>query len=208
MASFPVPGDPTATIGDKSLVMYVRPSSSLHFTIIRDRIRATGGKLAAATPWSIRLWARDPRVYVTPIKVWDLSGGPWTNQAGSAVNRGDYETPLNILLVKAAAPGAGKTVRIFNGFGIDMTITLLNQANMIYRWYGDNRVLMTQDSSAGPNSPETLRMDLVTFATQKRKPMVPALINPPSKPFTSTFTYTTTVALDTGSRLFWSEAFA
>jgi hypothetical protein len=52
-------------------------------------------------------------------------------------------------------------------------------------------------------------MDLVTFATKNRKPMVPALIAPPVKPHKTPYHYSSTVVtLAAGSRLFWSEAFA
>jgi hypothetical protein len=48
----------------------------------------------------------------------------------------------------------------------------------------------------------------VTFATKQRRPMVPASINPPTKPFTTGYSRTCDATLAAGSRLFWSEAFA
>jgi hypothetical protein len=189
------------------LQMHLRPRANLRFSVNRDRIIGEAKK-PTATPWAAELWAKDPRVYVDPSQSVDISGGPWTNKAGQAINRGDYETPLNVMaVVTSPAPAAGMTIRIV-GFGVDMTISLLAEANRVYRWYGDDRVLMVQDSSAGASAPQVLRMDLVSFATSNRKPMVPASINPPVRPFSSSFTYTTTYALAAGSRLFWSEAFA
>ena len=82
----------------------------------------------------------------------------------------------------------------------------------MYRWFGDDRVLMMQDvtrPATQATAPLVLRMDLVTFAGKNRRPMVPAAINPPDRPFKTTFTYYRTLAtLAAGSRLFWSEAFA
>ena len=52
-------------------------------------------------------------------------------------------------------------------------------------------------------------MDLVTFATKQRRPMVPASIFPPSKPFSTAYKYWRTGAtLAAGSMMFWGEAFA
>lgn len=188
------------------LQMFVRPRGLPRFSISRDRLIGTASK-PQATPWSASLLAKDPRVYVDPEQSWDVSGGPHTNVEGQAINRGDYETPLNIMLViGSTAPPVG-TFQI-DGFGVDMDIKIEAFANRVYRWYGDDRVLMVQDTSGGSSAPEVLRMDLVTFHTKNRKPMVPASINPPSRPFSTTFHYTSTVPVASGSRLFWYEAFA
>jgi hypothetical protein len=185
------------------------------FVIARDRQDSSENTKArpVSMPWSVRLIAKDPRVYVDPAKSLPLVGGPFTNVLGSAVNRGDYETPLNIMLVVGALPSAAGTFRIWGLNNIDMTITIEKKANVIYRWFGDDRVLMTQDSSqmvnGVPSAPYVLRMELVSFATQNRRPSVPALVNPPERPFATPFHYTSTVVpFATGSRLFWNEAFA
>jgi hypothetical protein len=79
----------------------------------------------------------------------------------------------------------------------------------VYRWFGDDRVLMTEDITAGVGTqPPVLRMDLVKFNTKQRRPMVPAKVDAPTKPFNSAYTIYRSYALDTDSRLFWSEAFA
>jgi hypothetical protein len=88
-----------------------------------------------------------------------------------------------------------------------MTIKIEAKANTIYRWYGDDRRLMTQDA-LNPNLPESLRMDLVTFAGRNQHPHAPAEINPSQRPFASDFRYTCSVPLATGSRVWWNEAFA
>jgi len=217
VTSFPAipaaPPDPAYDPGTVRLYMNVRPQRPPQFSIVRDRQDVSGanhGQKPVATPWSVRLLAKDPRVYVNPGKVIDLTGA--ANPGGTtvqAVNRGDYETPLNIMLVVAAAPGVAGTVRVTGLNSVDMTITIENKANVTYRWFGDDRVLMTQDTTGGVlTRPFVLRQDLVTFATLNHRPMVPAQINPPTKPFSTPVTYIKSIPLATGSRLFWSEAFA
>jgi len=190
------------------LFMNLRPDPP-RFSINRDRQDGSGGKRPVSTPWAVRLTAKDPRMYVNPAQSVSIVS-PASAIPGVAMNRGDYETPLNIqLVVGATVPGAGSYFRITGLNGIDMKIVIEAKANTIYRWFGDDRVLMTQDVSGGTNTaPLIMRMDLVTFATLNRKPMVPAQINPPSKPFTTPFTYWCTTTLAPSSRLFWNEAFA
>lgn len=194
------------------LYMNVRPARPPRFSIARDRQDSSNGhhgQRPTATPWSVQLLAKDPRVYVDPDQSIDIAGAAASNVAGSAMNRGDYETPLNVMLIiGGSAPPVG-TFRITGLNGIDMTIKIEAKANVVYRWFGDDRVLMTQDITGGVTTrPLILRMDLVTFASLNRKPMVPADINPPARPFTSSFHFWKTVTLAAGSRLFWSEAFA
>jgi hypothetical protein len=189
--------------GNIDLFINVRPAASPQFTINRDRLVGFD-KRPQAIPWRAALLARDPRVYVSPAQTIPLNTNfPITAQA---INRGDYEAPLNILLVTGStAPPAG-TFRL-QGFGVDMTIKIEAKANTVYRWRGDDRTLMTQ-SSLSPNSAEALRMDLVTFVGKNKAPKVPAEINPSQRPFSTQFTATCTVPLAAGSRLFWNEAFA
>jgi hypothetical protein len=194
------------------LYMNLRPLGNVRFQITRDRMdssKQSNGTRPTAIPWQGRLFAKDPRVYVDPAQTVSLVGGPHALTTGAAINRGDYETPLNILLAIGALPGAAKTFHLTGLNGIDMTITIENKANTVYRWFGDDRVLMTQDVTGGADTaPFVLRMDLVTFATRNRRPMVPASINPPSRPFSTAFQYSSTAVFGAGSRLFWSEAFA
>jgi len=191
------------------LYMNLRPRANVRFNISRDRQNDKAVR-PVATPWAVQLIAKDPRVYVSPGQVKDLAGGPHPSTNGEAINRGDYETPLNIQLVKNTAPTTDQTFRLTGLNGIDMTIKIkAGLPATIYRWFGDDRVLMTEDVSGGVGtSPLVLRMDLVTFATKNRRPSVPASINPPIRPFSSAYTFSSTTALDANSRMFWSEAFA
>jgi hypothetical protein len=199
--------------GQINLQMFVRPlDGSARSTLNRDRITRNGGTSPGPTalPYSVRLSAKDPRVYASPQQVKDVSGVHSALTSGVAKNRGDYESPLDILLVVGStAPSAPNNVFVLKGFGVDMTITLeAAKANRVYRWYGNDRVLMVTDSTGGPDAPPALRMDLVKFATKVTRPMVPAQINPPTKPFTSSYQYSCAYSLGAGSRMFWYEAFA
>jgi hypothetical protein len=212
--SYPaIVGPPAVEAGVVPLYMNVRPARPPQFAINRDRQDASNGnhgKRPTATPWSVNLLAKDPRVYIDPAQSFSVAGAPIVGGTGVATNRGDYETPLNIMLVIGAVVPPVGSFRVKGFNGIDMSIKIEAKANTVYRWMGDDRVLMTEDISGGAGTaPLVLRMDLVTFATKNRKPMVPASINPPTRPFSTPFTYWRTAAtLAAGSRLFWSEAFA
>jgi hypothetical protein len=164
------------------------------------------------TPWSARLVAKDPRVYIAPGQVVDISGVAKPVQATDllALNRGDYEAPFSIqIVIGATAPGAVGTFHLTGLNGIDMTITIPNTANRTYRWFGDDRVLMEQDTSGSVTTrPLTLAMNRVSFVGNNRRPMVPASIDPSDHPFQPKYKWTCTIALAAGSRLFWNEAFA
>jgi hypothetical protein len=197
------------------LYMNVRPAAPVRFSMQRDRQDTAGtvslkhGIRPVATPWAVDLTAKDPRVYVDPDQSFAVAGTPGSG-TGTAINRGDYETPLNIMLVVGSGGAVVGEFRLKGFNGIDMRIKIESKPNTVYRWFGDDRVLMTEDITGGQGiNPLVLRMDLVTFATKQRKPMVPASINPPSKPFSTSFSWWRTNSnLAAGSRIFWSEAFA
>lgn len=197
--------------GTIPLYMNLRPQRPLQFGVQRDRQKGTELKIRpSAMPWSIRLLAKDPRVYVNPPQSMDFTG-TFTNFNEYAINRGDYETPLNIQLVVQTAPGIVGEFKVVGLNGIDMRIKIENVAKVVYRWFGDDRVLMTENIADGQpvgTHPLTLRQDLVTFANKQRRPTVPAAIDPPTKPFKTAYQRTCNVALAVGSSMFWSEAFA
>lgn len=209
VASFPPLPAADPTFGIVNLYINARPTQNVRFAIDSGKLTRQG-KGPASTPWQVRLMAKDPRVYVNPDQTVPIDGAAASAVAGSAKNRGDYETPFNIMLVIGPTVPAAGTFRVTGLNNIDMTIKIEAVANVIYRWFGDDRVLMTQSNPPAPAQPGpfVLRMDLVSFATANRRPMVPASINAPSRPFATSFTYWKTVTLAAGSRLFWSEAFA
>jgi hypothetical protein len=211
--SFPAITTPIAyPAGTVPLFMNLRPSTPLRFSVVRDRQAQTGGKKSTSTPWAVHLIAKDPRVYISPEQQIQVNGGPNATQInGVAINRGDYESPFNIeLVIGAATPPANASFHLIGLNNVDITIKVEQKAKVTYRWMGDDRVLMTEDTSqGGGTAPLVLRMDLVTFATQQRRPMVPASIFPPSRPFSTAFKYwRTNLTLDPGSMLWWGEAFA
>jgi hypothetical protein len=190
--------------------LLARPSQSLAFTINSSR-QSREGKGANATAWTGRLIAKDPRVYISPGQSIPINGAakPTAGADILATNRGDYDAPFSIQLVITTAPGSVGTFHLTKLNGIDMTITIPNVANRTYRWFGDDRVLMSQDTTGGvTTNPLNLAMSLVTFNGNNRRPMVPASINPHDQPYAPPLSYTCTVPLAAGSMLFWSEAFA
>jgi hypothetical protein len=203
-------GPPVLAPGVIPLYIKVRPVASPRFSIARDR-QSSNGTRSTTTPWAVRLLAKDPRVYIDPDKVIDVSGPLVPSGAINtvAVNRGDYETPMNVILViGATAPGAGQF--FVTQIGSAKHYIYVEQVpNVIYRWFGNERVLMTQDVSGGvTTNPYVLRQDLVAWEGKNTRLMVPASINPPSRPFSTPLFYYRNVTLAAGSRLFWSEAFA
>ena len=92
-----------------------------------------------ATTWAAQLIAKDPRVYVAnptapgaASQIKDMAGAPTAaaGVAGEAINRGDYETPLNVTLVTTTAPPANSKFRVTGFGGVDMTISLEAKANV------------------------------------------------------------------------------
>ena len=189
-----------------NLMMLARPERNLRFTLNRDRLTDKGlvlgapgsskaGVRASVIGWAARLVCKDPRVYVQDEQQQELSGTQ-TVIGKTAINRGDYETPMHMSLIAADATAGKFTLTGLNN--VDMEITLeAGKSGYTYRWFGDDRVLMTQKTI---NDPLVLRMDLVKLGTANRKPMV--------SPGGRAYQYSHTANLAAGSRLFWSEAFA
>lgn len=176
--------------GDRLRILYVntRPLATPTVDINRD---ASGGQdnLGSGIAWSSVLEAKDPRVYVFPDREVNLDG----SDSGDFVNRGDYPAPLNFLLV--VPPGSAGGTFHFEGAQTNMDIEILAAAaRQVYRYDGYLHVL-TVDT----NGLEVLRMDLLKFVNETTHPVVLA----GSSPWTATGP-----ALETGSRLFWAEAYS
>jgi hypothetical protein len=192
--------------GEINLFIRARPLGLPRWDITRDRLLGVPNGRPQAMPWNVSLMAKDPRVYIDPAQEQQLSG-TYAGQRFEAKNRGDYESPLNILLVIGnTAPTAPGRFTIRELGGVEMSITIEAKANVIYRWRGNDRTLHTQENT--PGAPEALRMDLVNFVGRMRKLMVPAKIEPEQRPFVSPYNISCNVPLAAGSRLFWNEAFA
>lgn len=180
------------TNGDRLRTLYVnvRPLSTPSMDIVRD---STGGQddLGAGIAWTSTLEAKDPRVYVFPdMEVSLYAPGP--PSAGTFNNRGDYPSPLNILLV---VPANTTGPYQFNGGGSNMYIDVpTSSIQQAFRYDGYLRVLTVES-----NGTEVLRMDLLRFVNETTHPSI--------KPGVSEWTFTGP-GLAPGSRLFWSEAYS
>lgn len=178
--------------GDRLRTLYVnvRPLATPSVDIIRD---STGGQpdLGAGIAWSVTLEAKDPRVYVFPDREVSLYGaGPPYN--GTFNNRGDYPSPLNILLV---VPANTTATYQFTGGGSNMYIDIpTSSVQQAFRYDGYLRVLTVES-----NGTEVLRMDLLRFVNETTHPAI--------QPGNSDWTFTGP-GLAPGSRLFWSEAYS
>ena len=176
-------------MGDRLRTLYVnvRPLATPAVDIVRD---SSGGQdeLGSGIAWSVTVEAKDPRVYVFPDRETPLSG----SDSGVFPNRGDYPAPINLLLVvRPSTPGTYR----FIGAGSDMSITCpTSSVRQIIRYDGYLRVLTMET-----NGLEVLRMDLLHFANETTHPAVmPG----------NTSWQGSGPSLDTGSRLFWAEAFS
>jgi hypothetical protein len=188
------------------LYINVRPRMAPKFLITRDRIVGFADK-PQAIPWEAYLIARDPRVYIEGPQQFPVYGP--TADVGvrvDAINRGDYETAINIVLATGPGTQPAGYFRMLGG-GADMRINIEAKPNTIYRWRGEDRILTTQDAT-NEGAAESLRMDLVSFTGREDHPVMDAEINPLNRPYTTPITFITNLNLAPGSRIFWNEAFA
>lgn len=143
-----------------------------------------------AVPWNATWLMKDPALYsVDPVDV-DLSGG---NVSGSWVNRGNYISRLNALIVVGAAAGS---IAIAAG-GVTLTITVpASSGNRTIRYNGKEKILTFEE-----NSVELIRFDLLGLDSSGGHPA----IDPGSSVYTVTFTSVTPQA---GSHMWFYEAYA
>lgn len=173
--------------------VFVRPSRQPSLIYESDR---TGGDddQPLSLEWSALVECRDPRVYYftstdTVISATAASG------SGDLVNKGDYPSTLNILLVVAAGSPAGTWK--FVGAGTDMTITIpTNALQQIIRYSSREKVLALE-----VNAIQTLRMDMLAFNNQKTHPLLPVGL--------SAYSWTLTTAdLAAGGRIWHYDSWA
>ena len=186
----------------KELEFRCRPMGQPQFSIRRDSGAFAGGGMdggnagekGGAVMWRATLECKDPRMYVRP-DVWV----PFTTaQTGQPIiNRGDYPAPLDILLGVTSSSATGR-VEIDVGGGT-IIIALPSLANAVVRYSGELKVLTVQTSGS---IIDTLRMDLLTFAT-KDHPKVQ-----PRDGEVYNIRLYNSVVLATGTRLMYSESFA
>jgi hypothetical protein len=175
-------------------MVLVRPVRQPSLSIEADR---TGGldTQPLSMRWSGLFEAKDPRVYFFTSTDTSISGSAGSG-AGSFVNKGDYPTPLNVLLLVNSASSSGTWHLV--GAGTDMTISILAGAGLarIYRYSAREKVLTVETSGV-----EVLRQDLLVFNNGKTHPLVAV--------GTSAYTWTLTSAdLDAGGRIWHSDSWA
>lgn len=189
---------PTLALADWStgsipLLINCRPLASPTFGITRD---ATGGEeeRGGSIPFQVMLEAKDPRIYADVESEVNIADED-TSHAGSFANRGDYPSPLNVLLVVSAHVGAGSWT--LTAGGSQLRITLPASANtIIFRYEGARRILTTEE-----NGEENMRMDLLTFLAETTHPRV--------QPGVSAWSWTSgVVPMQVNSRFWFNEAFA
>lgn len=158
----------TWTEGFITKQIYVRPFTTVHFTINRDHVGGSAD-MGFSIPWDVVLEARDPRIYYQSLRTtyFDAAGST-SSGSGSVTNRGPYPAPLNILIYVPA--GQADRVVELTAFGSVTKITVPNSANArIARYNGEEKYLTLEELSV-----ETLRMDLLEFTGALDHPLVPS----------------------------------
>lgn len=192
--TFQIPTADTGTwpLGYISAKINCRPKTQPGFFFPRDMAygKASGGFSAV---YEVQLDAIDPRIYAqstTDISVLATTG------SGTATNNGDYPAPLNGILYKTSANTGASTITL-TGFGTVMTVTIPASANDRYVIVDSNAKVC----SLVDNGVETLRMDLISFASGYTWPEV--------QPDANVYSWTGTgTAPETGSKLWYYETFA
>jgi hypothetical protein len=161
--------------------------------VVRDRL---GGKDAegAAMQWEAQLDARDPRVYAQDEI--DFTG--WvghTSGSGIFLNRGDYPSPLDILLYAPAGANAATLDLQIGGSNMHLKMNANATQAQTLRYDGGRKVVTLEVGTT-----TSLRMDLLSFTAGTTHPLI--------KPGSNDFTYARGVALVAGSHMWFWESWA
>lgn len=195
--------------GYRTLYVRARPLSAPSFQVVRDAVGGAADR-GGGIPWSAVWDCIDPRCYVSPDVFLDFADNSHANPSSPSpdqfVNRGDYPTPINILLVVATQAKPGFFTFVTGGS--TMKITIPQSANtQTIRYNGRLKVLTIEELGL-----EVLRMDCLTFTTETTHPLiVPTPL--PGQDYTWTTVWSgggstyMTIPLAAGSRIFYSEAF-
>lgn len=174
-------------------MLLVRPLVQPSVTFISD-MHGGADHEAMAMRWTALVEARDPRVYAFTENSIAIAG--LTSGAGNLVNLGDYPSPLYVMLV--VAPLVAQASWTFVGAGSNFTISMPISVDVqTFRYSAREKVLTLEK-----NGTETLKMDLLTFATNKTHPLVAR--------GTTAYTWSRsgTPTLNTGSRIWHRDAWA
>ncbi len=160
------------------------------FIIQRDQ-QGGSDSHGLAIPYQASFVMRDPTLYGVDIFDIDLSGGGTV--AGNFVNRGNYISKLNMLLVVGAAAG---TVAVTAG-GATFTITVpASTGNRTIRYKGADKVLTFEE-----NGIEVIRYDRLGLTASQQHPIIPE----GTSPYSVTFT---TVVPAVGSHMWFYESYS
>lgn len=153
-----------------------------------------------SVPWHATFIARDPRITGSSSQEYAIEG---TGTVYAAVeNRGDYPTPLNLLIL--VGPESGTIV--LNAFGTINTITVpASTNNRIIRYKGADKLITVEE-----NSVEAPALGWLSFATEATHPLIPHVIQPelPLTPVDNISITYTGVTAGTGSRAWFWEGYA
>jgi hypothetical protein len=179
--------------GDIPVRIYVRPEEQPGVFFPREAAGERADDRGYSEVFEAQLEARDPRFYSqTDTEVACTT----TTGSGTVTNKGDYPAPLQVEMVLSGATGGPRTVTLTIA-GSRMTITIPNgSVTRTVRVDGALKVctLLT-------NGIETLRMDLVDFASGSTWAEV--------QPGANTYDWTSTGGgRSTGSKFWFTAAFA
>ena len=193
--TFDIPTTDTGTwaTGYIPVKLNVRPKDQPGFMFVREMAHGkdSGG---FSSVYEVVLEAIDPRIYAQSTT--DIAATT-TTASSSTTNNGDYPAPLNAILALNAATDTGQRSITLTGFGTVMTVTIPASSNdRQVNVDSVNKVVTLVD-----NGVETLRMDLISFASGYTWPEV--------QPGANNYDWTTVGgAPDTGSKFWYYETFA
>jgi hypothetical protein len=172
--------------------IYVRPMRQPSVTFNTD---AAGGdnQFPLAITWDLLLEARDPRVYDFNQFGIHIESAHQSNNKRLINNKGDYPTPLNIMIVQNSNPAG-----IFHVIGTraDLTITFPAYAyKSIFQYSSADRIATWERGGV-----EALRMDMLTWKTTKTDLLIP--------PGVHTFIYAHNISPTVGSRMWFRNSWA
>lgn len=195
---FYVPTDDPNWVGERHVVLNVRPANQFGLTYERDKVNAD-----PATPhvqdWTVQVEAIDPRVYA--YSAWEHTIPAATTPSLAATawsNKGNYAAPLKILLVVAASAPSNSKFH-FEGGGANFDLWLPTESYAQIVRYDSALKVVTIEI----NGVESLRMETLTFNARTTHPLVQP------DPVAGTYQYAVTGATTlAGGRIWFNEAWA
>jgi hypothetical protein len=195
---FYVPTDKPDWVGERHVMLNVRPMGQPGMSFDRDRINPDPAG-AFSQDWQVQVEAIDPRVYAyAPWNHYIAVGTAPSVTSTALENKGNYGAPLKMLLVVAANAPANSKFH-FEGGGANFDITIPTEGYQSLFRYDSGKKVLTHEV----NGVESLRMDLLKFNVKTTHP----LIQP--DPLAGTYQYAFTNAVtETGGRIWFYEAWA